>query len=566
MKILSVLYVATLLIHTTIFAQDPELLLDIQDGSEGSSPRYFTEVNGTLFFTADDGINGTELWKTDGTKNGTVMVKDIYAGPDGSSPSILTNINGTLYFKAADNSHGREVWKSDGTETGTILLKDIRPGASSGCQFSLEFFYNNGLCYFTADDGINGSELWKTDGTELGTEMVKDIYPGSNRSLPHSFRLINGVVVFQADEPSYGREWWRTDGTGPGTVLLKDVIAGTGGSDPNPLIEFDGSLYFEAYTAGGGTEVWKTDGTQGGTVFIFDINPNYDDLRSILIEMDGNLFFSGSNNGEDFELWKSDGSSANLVKDIWVGSAGSFPGEFTVYNDLLYFGADDGVLGEELYSSDGTEKNTDIVEDQISGPQGIGPDDLFVLGNLLFFTNNFDHPTYGYYELWATNGLPNGSFLVKDFYPGTGGGYASYFTIMGDTVYFKADDGVRGSELWILPLPDSGFTQVKPEIFSSFDYILHQNFPNPFNPTTKIKFTIPLNVKREMLNVTLKVYDILGNEIATLVNEEKPAGSYEVEFHATSHSGEVRNLPSGVYYYQLKAGSYINTKKMLLIK
>ena len=77
-----------------------------------------------------------------------------------------------------------------------------------------------------------------------------------------------------------------------------------------------------------------------------------------------------------------------------------------------------------------------------------------------------------------------------------------------------------------------------------------------------------------MLNVTLKVYDILGNEIATLVNEEKPAGSYEVEFNATSHSGEVRNLPSGIYFYRLQVfdpGSrtgqvFVQTKKMILMK
>ena len=554
MKRVSLLFIATLLIQLTTFAQNPELLLDIQVGSEGSSPRHFTEVNGTLFFTADDGINGTELWKTDGTVNGTVMVKDIYVGPDNSSPSLLTNINGTLYFKAADNTHGREVWKSDGTEIGTVLLKDINPGINSGCQFTMEFFYNNGLCYFTADDGTNGSELWKTDGTELGTEMVKDIYPGTTRSLPHSFYLINGVVIFQADEPSYGREWWTTDGTGPGTVLLKDVIAGTSGSIPHPLIEFDGSLYFEANMGGGDTQVWKTDGTGAGTVFVFDINPNYEDLRSLMIEMNGNLYFSGSNNGEDFELWRSDGSAANLVKDIWIGNTGSFPGEFTVYNNLLYFGADDGVLGDELYSSDGTESNTVIVEDILSGPQGIEPVDLFVLGNLLFFTNDVDHPTYGYSELWATNGLPNGSFLVKDFYPGTGSGYASYFTFMGDTVYFQAEDDVTGSELWILPLPDSGFTQVKTEIFNPSYYILHQNYPNPFNPITTIKYEVP-----ELSYVAIKVYDVLGKEMASLVKEEKPAGSYEVEFDASG-------LPSGVYFYKLQAGNFVETKKMVLMK
>jgi hypothetical protein len=96
------------------------------------------------------------------------------------------------------------------------------------------------------------------------------------------------------------------------------------------------------------------------------------------------------------------------------------------------------------------------------------------------------------------------------------------------------------------------------------EFTLYQNYPNPFNPSTKIKFTIPSNVKRETSNVSLKVYDVLGNEVAVLVDEEKPAGIYEVEFG--SHSGEVRNLTCGVYIYQLTAGNFSQTKKMILLK
>jgi hypothetical protein len=96
---------------------------------------------------------------------------------------------------------------------------------------------------------------------------------------------------------------------------------------------------------------------------------------------------------------------------------------------------------------------------------------------------------------------------------------------------------------------------------------LEQNYPNPFNPSTKIKFTIlSVETTRRVVFTTLKVYDILGNEVATLVNEEKQPGTYEVEFYATSHSGEVRNLVSGIYFYQLKAGNFIQTKKMILLK
>ena len=85
-------------------------------------------------------------------------------------------------------------------------------------------------------------------------------------------------------------------------------------------------------------------------------------------------------------------------------------------------------------------------------------------------------------------------------------------------------------------------------------YSLSQNYPNPFNPNTKIQYSVP-----QSSQVVIKVFDILGNEIATLVNEEKPAGNYEVEFNGAT-------LPSGVYFYQLKAGNFVETKKMILIR
>jgi len=90
-------------------------------------------------------------------------------------------------------------------------------------------------------------------------------------------------------------------------------------------------------------------------------------------------------------------------------------------------------------------------------------------------------------------------------------------------------------------------------------YSLSQNYPNPFNPVTKIKFEIPGHARNDNALVKLKVYNLLGREVATLVNEEKPAGEYEVEFNAD-------NLPSGIYFYQLKDGQYTETKKMVLMK
>jgi hypothetical protein len=101
---------------------------------------------------------------------------------------------------------------------------------------------------------------------------------------------------------------------------------------------------------------------------------------------------------------------------------------------------------------------------------------------------------------------------------------------------------------------DNGSSPDKPKQFA-----LLQNYPNPFNPGTIINYELPVSG-----HVILKIYDIIGDEIATLVNEEEPAGSYEVEFN--THSGGMHNLPSGIYIYQLKAGPYLETRKMMLMK
>jgi hypothetical protein len=97
-------------------------------------------------------------------------------------------------------------------------------------------------------------------------------------------------------------------------------------------------------------------------------------------------------------------------------------------------------------------------------------------------------------------------------------------------------------------------TGVEEETTLPTEFSLEQNYPNPFNPSTKIKYSVP-----QLSKVVIKVFDILGNEIETLVNEEKPVGTYEVKFKAT-------NLPSGIYFYQLRTGSFVETKKMLMIK
>ncbi|MBT8387528.1 MAG: T9SS type A sorting domain-containing protein, partial [Ignavibacteria bacterium] len=99
---------------------------------------------------------------------------------------------------------------------------------------------------------------------------------------------------------------------------------------------------------------------------------------------------------------------------------------------------------------------------------------------------------------------------------------------------------------------------IEVEVTAPLVFSLDQNYPNPFNPTTNIKFRIA-----DFGYVNLIVYDVLGNEVTTLVNEEKPAGNYEVEFHSTVNN---RQLVSGIYYYQLRSGNIVETKKMVLLR
>ena len=155
----------------------------------------------------------------------------------------------------------------------------------------------------------------------------------------------------------------------------------------------------------------------------------------------------------------------------------------------------------------------------------------------------------------------------KEYYPEAPGWYFGHSFIKGIGLYqtYNGDFTTYSSTLkgCIINGIVYGDTSVVTDVDNShpnvYSYKLEQNYPNPFNPTTKIKYTIA-NVGASLMKpVRLIVFDVLGKEVATLVNEQKPAGSYVVEFDASL-------LPSGVYFYQLKAGSFVKTNKMILLR
>lgn len=177
---------------------------------------------------------------------------------------------------------------------------------------------------------------------------------------------------------------------------------------------------------------------------------------------------------------------------------------------------------------------------------------LFLLINILYIT--------AVYSQSSTN------FTITNSVFDIGGGtsYTSNF-ILFDAIGQQGPTGYSSNSTMQLTSGLLGsydvLTDVKKEEQLPTEYKLFQNYPNPFNPTTKIKYSIPVETLRATSPqyVTLKVYDILGNEVATLVNEEQPAGEYEINFDASK-------LTSGTYFYQLNTGEYSCTKKMLLIK
>jgi ELWxxDGT repeat protein len=220
------------------------------DGGTGASlgPQQLTNVAGTLFFTGDDGSgpsdHGRELWKSDGTSSGTVIVKDIWPGAQASNPDDLTDVNGTLFFEADDGTNGAGLWSSDGTSSGTALVKAIGPSwlTSSG-----------GTLYFAANDGTDGSELWASDGTAAGTTLVADINPGSSGSFPGPLADVNGTLFFGADDGTHGDELWKVQGAGGGGSFSLSVTrtgSGSGTVTSSPAGISCGSACSHSFAAG----------------------------------------------------------------------------------------------------------------------------------------------------------------------------------------------------------------------------------------------------------------------------------------------------------------------------
>src|SRR5262249_44109016 len=304
---------------------DASLVKDINP-SGSNDVRYLAAMGGTVFFRANDGIHGSELWRSDGTEAGTYMVKDINPNGANSTPADLTVVGNTLFFSAYDGTqgggpHGVELWKSDGTEGGTQLVEDIYSGSTSS---NPRYLTNvGGTLFFSAFDGPQGGgthrrELWKsTEGTAANPDLVEAIDLSSG-SYPYDLTNVGGPLFFRASdgpEPTqHGQELWKsTDGTADNTELVEDINT-AGESTPHQLTNVGGTLFFAADDGTHGVELWRsTDGTPANTDIVRAINDSGDSDPYYLTDFGGTLFFSAYDGAEGggthgTELWKSTGT------------------------------------------------------------------------------------------------------------------------------------------------------------------------------------------------------------------------------------------------------------------
>ncbi|MEZ6135169.1 MAG: hypothetical protein R3C53_09690 [Pirellulaceae bacterium] len=414
-----------------LLAIDLQLVTDLNKDStskEGSYSREFFVSGDQAFFSAETTTHGREVWRTDGTSEGTYLVMDIEVGYDWSDPAFLGNIGQTTVFTASTYEYGNELYITDGSTSGTSLLKDIWIGDDSSEPSDAHAFKE--LVLFSASESqAAGSRTWRTDGTEAGTI---DIGPSGSY-----WQNLGDFAYFQGYTTAGGEELWRTDGTVAGTTQVIDIIPGAQSSHPSYLTVFGSNLIFSAWTTEAGEELWISDGTAGGTELLKDILPGGSASypRQLTVTSSGVLFLATNGSNED-ELWVTDGTPGG-TKSVYNFS-GSQVEIWGATESKIYFTVDD----QNLWQSDGTTQGTKLVEDGGSNAATSFTYALEVVGETVYFTAGGADD-----ELWK---ISNDSVSrVADIRSGTDGSEPYDLTAFGDLLLFTADDGVSGQEPWI---------------------------------------------------------------------------------------------------------------------
>jgi len=419
---------------------DEQIIADINQipnatsGTESSSPQSLVAAGSVLYFSANDGDTGRELWRSDGTT--TTRVADLNTVADGanSNPANLTVVGNRLYFTANDGVTGIELWSLDLTQPAVqpVRISDINPGIGNSSPSNL-IALSDGTLYFRATNSQGGVGIYRTDGTTV--TPISGSY-----SSPVQLTVVGNTVYFVANG---GTELWRTDGTTQGTVEVREVVQGSIDS----LLAVGNTLYFVATDATNGRELWRSDGTPVGTVRFSDINPGAASSNPTnLVNLNGVVYFFATGSG-GVGLYRTTASGVEQVPGSALPATGAAPRDLTVVANRLFFVVDlGGATGQQLWTATPTAGVTGLVRDI----NPAGSDNIQSLTNLngkLFFVATDASATT---RIWQSDGTANGTTQVTT---GTFTSAPSNLTAAGGTIFFTASGlssaGTEvGNELW----------------------------------------------------------------------------------------------------------------------
>jgi ELWxxDGT repeat protein len=404
-----------------------EQVVDINPGAGDSHPYDFIELDGLLYFTADDG-SGTELWYTDGSIGSATKI-DINPG-GASNPSNFVVWDNALYFSADTGpAYGTELVVVSG---GLLsILSDINPGPADADPSDLTLF--DDALYFTAYSPGEGQVLRKYDGTVT-------TYPTStSMSAPSDYFEYDGYLYFAASTPTENMGFFRLDGTNPPT-LVQDLNP-TSFAYPHRFSEAGGALYFLSNVAPGGPyqyELWTFDGTTATQLTTGLSSTNGFQYYAVYNDV---LYFAAGTTATGAEIGSTSAGAVPTFYDINPGAAGSGVEEIAGYKGAVYFGADNGTAGYELFRLAPGGAPT-LVADIAPGATDSYPFNFTVVGDALAFSASGDGTGW---ELWSYNGTAVNQ--ESSIYPG---GDADVYGLaaFNGYVYFDATSAAGGAEVW----------------------------------------------------------------------------------------------------------------------
>ncbi len=363
-------------------------------------------------------------------------------GAHNSDPDEFLFVDGKLYFTADDGRHGRQLWTAIPEAPRRVSVPNgKRPRALFGAATKL---------YFSAESPLTGSELFvcsKLGNGECSVNLVRDILPGAMGSDPECIANLGPITLFYATTTLNGGELWSTLGLEAQTGIVADLIPGAQGSMPDrPRFAVGkGVIYFLAFVhANSGMSLCAFELANGTTTVIGDVSED----AGLLEVIEDRLLFFQRDAEHGMELWTCDAATGEmqLFMDIVPGSESSNPKETCLLGARMLFQATTPATGEELWVSNGTVEGTHLLRDIRPGPIGSVPHAL--KAGDTYAALRADDGEHGK-ELWVSDGTVNGTALVADVCPGAKGSNPYNSVPKNAYIAFSADDGVHGEELWL---------------------------------------------------------------------------------------------------------------------